>query len=54
MGMQSSSDDGFCGVVVRGRGGGREEDEGEIKSPQVKKKEETFRAVDFYLFPLSH
>ena len=35
-------------------GGGREGEEGEIKSPQVKKKEETFRAVDFYLFPLSH
>ena len=37
--MQSSSDYGFCGVVVRGRGGGRKErEEGETKSPQVKKK----------------
>ena len=40
LGMQSSSDYGFCGVVVavRGRGGGREGEEGETKSPQVKKK----------------
>ena len=37
-----------------GSGGGREGEEGETKSPQVKKKEETFRAVDFYLFSLFH
>ena len=51
MGMQSSSDDGFCGVVVRGRGGGREEEEGEIKSPQVKKKRRNISSRRFLPLP---
>ena len=47
--MQSSSDYGFCGVVVvvRGRGGGREGEEGETKSPQVKKKKKHFEPSIF-------
>ena len=52
LGMQSFSDYEFCGVVVRGGGGGG--GEGKTKSPQVKKKEKRFWAIDFYLFPLSH
>ena len=52
MGMQSSSDDGFCGVMVRGRGGGgREEEEGEIKSPQVKKKRRNISSRRFLSLP---
>ena len=39
--MQSFSDYGFFGVMVRDRGGGGRE-EGETKSPQVKKKKKRF------------
>ena len=53
LGMQSFSDYGFFGVMVRDRGGGGR-GEGETKSPQVKKKKKRFWAVDFYLFPFSH
>ena len=50
LGMQSSSDYGFCGVVVRCRGG-REEEEGEIKSPQVKKKRRNISSCRFLPLP---
>ena len=50
LGMQSSSDYGFCGVVVRGRGG-REGEEGETKSPQVKKKRRNISSRRFLPLP---
>ena len=38
LGMQSSSDYGFCGVVVRGRGGGGKRKRGRLNPRKLKKK----------------
>ena len=51
LGMQSFSDYEFCGVVVRGGGWGGGRGEGKTKSPQVKKKGETFLSHRFLPLP---